>query len=114
LGAAGILLLAAIFAFGNRLNSTINVALVIVAAALIVLAGFWSRVSGKVGITKEGFTIPIEAANRAEQQLERGEVVDADKLPELLENIRQEIRDASKARDSPSPEASPEAEGNTQ
>lgn len=111
LGAVGSLLLAAIFIFGNRLAWEIDGALIIVGAAFVVLAGFWSRVEGRVGITREGLTIPIEAVNRAEHQLDQGKVVEADKLPELL----REIRDAlSEARDHPDPAPSPEAEDDQQ
>lgn len=70
--------MAAIFGFFKGLNATVAIFLIIVGGGLVILAAFWSRVNGPVGLTKDGFSIPIDAANRAEQQLQQGKVVDAD------------------------------------
>lgn len=62
------------------LHAAVAIFLVIAGGGLAILAAFWSRVQGPVGFTRDGFSIPINAANRAEKQIEQGRLVDENKL----------------------------------
>jgi hypothetical protein len=46
-----------------------------------------ARSQGQVGLTTEGFSIPIGAANRAEQQLEDGKFVAADETSNVVRGL---------------------------
>lgn len=83
---------------------------ILAGTVLAIIAAFFSRINGILEVGKDGAKIPI-GARRAEQQLEQGEVVQADRLPELLKEFKELL---AESRDDPSPGPLPEAEDEQQ
>ncbi|MGV9945284.1 hypothetical protein [Rhodococcus aetherivorans] len=70
-------------------EEAVTLGLLLFGSILAVIAAVVTRIEGTLKIGKDGAEIPIEAANRAERQLNRGEWVRAEQLEEAVEAVEQ-------------------------
>lgn len=77
----------------NGLPQSVAISAFIIGAFLAVLATFWERVEGQIGLTKDGFGVGVTAAG--EEKLEQGTtVVGAGKVAAATEAVQEAIQEA--------------------